>query len=228
VWPIQEALSEEPPEVPEGVATMGTLSFGRLAGMASIAAAGLILANQISQLVFAATMTQSMAVATHSLRNGLALVAMYALLVALTGLYAHQATVAGKLGLVGYLVAALGTLLVAGDWWYETFVSPLIASQAPELLATAPSGAILIGAVTTFGSFALGWVLFGLATLRAGVYPRGAAVLTIVGGVAGILALSPPFQIPLALAVVWMGTALLRSVTTEAQPALEARPLPTR
>jgi hypothetical protein len=33
----------------------------------------------------------------------------------------------------------------------------------------------------------------------------------IAGGVAGILALSAPFQIPLALAVLWMGSSLLRA-----------------
>ena len=200
-------------------------SFVRWAGIASLAAAGLILVHQISQLVFALTMSQSMAIATHSLRNGLALVAMYALLIALTGLYAMQATAAGRLGLVGYLVAALGTLLVAGDWWYETFVAPLIAAQAPELLKTAPSGSILIGAAATFGSFALGWVLFGIASYRAGVFPRGAAMLMVVGGIAGILALSAPFQIPLALAVGWMGSSLLRSAVPIGTSPVTGRPL---
>jgi hypothetical protein len=219
-WPLStRRRREEPPDAPEGVATMTSSSFVRWAGLASIAAAGLILINQISQLVFAFTMSESTAIATHSLRNGLALVAMYALLLALTGLYARQATAAGRLGLIGYLVATLGTLLVAGDWWYESFVAPLIASQAPELLMTAPSGSILIGAAATFGSFALGWVIFGIATFRAAVFPRGAAALMVAGGVAGVLALSAPFQIPLALAVAWMGASLLGSTTAVAEPA---------
>jgi hypothetical protein len=184
-------------------------SFVRLAGLAGILAATLMLVHQISQLVFAATMSREMAISTHSLRNGLALTAMYALLIALTGLYVRQATSAGKLGLIGYLLAALGTVLVAGDWWYEAFVSPQIAAQAPEVLRTAPGGSILIGAAATFGSFALGWVIYGIATYRAGIFPRGAAILTVIGGFAGILALSAPFQIPLALAVGWMGYSLL-------------------
>ena len=107
-------------------------SFVRLAGLAAIAAATLMLVHQISQLVFAFTMTREMAVATHSVRKGLALIAMYVLLIALTGLYARQATAAGRLGLVGYLLAALGTMLFAGDWWYEAFVGPQIAVQAPR------------------------------------------------------------------------------------------------
>jgi uncharacterized membrane protein (DUF485 family) len=197
-----------------------------LAGIASLAAAGLMLVQQVSHLVFALTMSQSQAVATHSLRNGLALVAMYALLIALTGLYAMQATAAGRLGLVGYLVAALGTLLVAGDWWYESFIAPLIAAQAPELLRTALSGSILVGLAATFGSFALGWVLFGIASYRAGVFPRGAAILMVVGGIAGILALVAPFQVPLALAVGWMGSWLLRSAVPDSTPLAEVTTAP--
>jgi uncharacterized membrane protein (DUF485 family) len=200
-------------------------SFVRLAGIASITAAGLMLVNQISQLAFALTMSQSMAIATHSLRWGLALLATYALLIALTGLYARQATAAGRLGLVGYLVAALGTLLLAGDWWYETFVTPLIVAQAPELLNTAPGGSILIGAAATFGSFALGWVLFGIASYRAGVFPRGATILMVLGGITGILALAAPFQIPLALAVGWMGWSLLRRGVPAVAPSTAAGPV---
>jgi hypothetical protein len=144
---------------------------------------------------------------------------LYALLVALAALYARQATASGRLGLIGYLIATLGTILVAGDWWYESFVTPVIATQAPELLTIAPSGSILIGAAATFGSFALGWILFGIASFRAGVFPRGAAGLMVAGGAAGVLALSAPFQIPLALAVAWMGASLFRSETLEGRLA---------
>jgi hypothetical protein len=201
-------------------------SFVRLAGIASVTAAGLMLTNQLSQLAFALTMSKSTAIATHGLRNGLALLAAYALLIALTGLYARQATAAGRLGLVGYLVAALGTLLLAGDWWYETFVGPLIAEQAPEILNTAIGGSMLIGAAATFGSFALGWVLFGIASYRAGVFPRGAAILMVLGGIVGILALAPPFQVPLALAVGWMGWSLLRGAVPQVATPAAAQPAP--
>ena len=183
----------------------------RQAGLIAIAAAGLILTSQISQLVLPMLIKESFWYATQWLRLGLALTAMFFLLLAATGLYAKQAHAIGRLGLVGYLLASLGTVLVAGDWWYEGFIGPVLREQAPALLATAPSGTILIGAALTFGSFAAGWAIFGLASLRAGVFPRGAAVLMIVGGVVAILALISPFQIPLALAVGWMGWWLIRS-----------------
>jgi hypothetical protein len=54
----------------------------------------------------------------------------------------------------------------------------------------------------------MGWTLFGLAVLRAGIVPRPAAVLLLVGGLAGPLALSTPYQIPLAIAIGWIGVTL--------------------
>ena len=183
----------------------------RQAGLASIVATGLILISQVSQLLLPLIVPESFWIATQSLRMGLALLAMFALLLALTGLYARQVPESGKLGLVGYLVAFLGTMLVAGNWWYEAFIGPALREQAPEILTTAPGGSILIGAALTGLTFAAGWVTFGLASFRAGVFPRLAAVLMTVAGVAGILTLISPFQIPLALAVGWMGLWLVRS-----------------
>ena len=194
----------------------------RQAGIASLVAAALILVSQVSQLVLPMVISESFWIATQTLRVGLSLVAMFALLIALTGIYAQQASATGKLGLVGYLTASLGTVLVAGDWWYEAFIGPMLRQQAPELLNTAISGSILIGAALTFVIFAAGWVIFALATLRAGVAPRGAAVLMVLGGIAGILTLISPFQVPLALAVGWMGLWLVRSDSRQNQPARSA------
>ena len=42
---------------------------------------------------------------------------MAILLLALTAIYAREYAALGTLGLVGYLTAFLGTLMVAGDWW---------------------------------------------------------------------------------------------------------------
>lgn len=183
----------------------------RQAALASIAASGLIMFSQLSQLLLPLVISESFWIATQTLRMGLALAAMFALLLALTGLFARQVPESGKLGLVAYLVASFGTMLVAGDWWYEAFIGPALREQAPEILTTAPGGSILIGAGVSSLSFGVGWASFGLASFRAGVFPRRAAVLMTVGGVAGVLALISPFQIPLALAVGWMGLWLRRS-----------------
>jgi hypothetical protein len=183
----------------------------RQAGLASLAAAVLIVVSQVSQLVLPLTMPESFWIATQSLRMGLAFLAMFTLLLALTGLYARQVPGSGRLGLVGYLVAFLGTMLVAGNWWYEAFIGPTLREEAPELLTTAPGSSILLAAAITSVTFAAGWVMFGLASLQAGVFPRRMAVLMTVAGLAGALTLISPFQIPLAFAVGWMGSWLVGS-----------------
>ena len=55
------------------------------------------------------------------------------LLLGLVGLYASQSEAAGVLGLVGFLVAFLGTALLAGVLWFELFITPSLATRAPGL-----------------------------------------------------------------------------------------------
>lgn len=170
--------------------------LARLAGPVSIAAGGLIAVHQVVGVL---TARQSATDLPHALNNVLGLVALVLLLLALVGLYARQWEATGGLGLVGFLLAFAGTTLVAGDWWFEAFVGPVLADAAPALLERPPGGWLLTGGATTFTAFAIGWALFGIASLRARVFPRPASVLLIVGGVAGLLAGTPPYQVPLAL-----------------------------
>ncbi len=55
--------------------------------------------------------------------------------------------------------------------------------------------------------FTVGWVLFGLATLRARVYPRVAAALLIVGAVLAFLPLSLS-TVLFGAAIAWLGFIL--------------------
>jgi hypothetical protein len=184
----------------------------RWAGPLCIAAAILVVLSQVVRLGVGLMLgSGSASMVTHTPTYLLALLGMVVLLLALTALYARESTTLGSLGLIGYLTAFLGTLLVAGDWWFEAFVVPTIATAAPEVLQLSPSGSVLAGAIVTLGVYTAGWVLFGVATLRAGAIPRPAAVLLIVGGLAGPLALSAPYQIPLAVAVGWIGYAITRA-----------------
>jgi hypothetical protein len=188
----------------------------RLAGLVSVAAGGLLV---VTQLLFSLTFVVVDGDPVRRARSGLVgvnglltLLAVYLLLLGLVGLYARQAAVSGTLGLVGFLVAVLGTMLLAGAWWWEAFAVPYAAQQAPALVAETPTGRLLAGGVVSFGVFALGWVLFGLASVRARVFPRDAAILLVIGGLVGVLiAVVPGAGVPLAVAVAWMGMWLLRS-----------------
>ena len=191
-------------------------SLARWVGPVSMIAAALIIVSQGVLLAIGLAGLLTVDSVLHSAKYVLALLAMFALLLALTGLYLRQAGAAGKLGLIGYLVAFLGTLLVAGDWWFESFIMPQIAAVAPQVMTGAITGSLLVGGVATFGLFAVGWIIFGIATFRANVYPRPAAVLLVIGGMVGILALQTPYQVPLAIAVGWIGYSLTRSQPAEA------------
>jgi hypothetical protein len=191
-----------------------TLTLERLirwAGLASLVAAVLIIASQFVGLILVASdlsLSESIKTAPATLYNILKLSGFVLLLLGLVGLYARQSVAGRILGLIGFLVAFLGTLLVAGDWWFETFAAPWLADVAPQALEGTPSGTLIAGGVTGFALFAIGWVLFGIASFRTRVFPRWAAIVLIVGGVLGFLAGTPPFLVVIALGVGWMGFSL--------------------
>ena len=65
-----------------------------------------------------------------------------------------------------------------------------------------PTGTLEAGGLASFSTFALGWLLFAVASLRARVFPRGAAILLITGGVIGFgFLISPGAGILLAATV---------------------------
>ncbi len=125
------------------------------------------------------------------------------LLFGLFGLYARQSEAAGTLGIVGFLAAFLGTALQAGTSFDQAFVLPIVADVAPELVDAGPP----LGIILAFISFGVGWLLFGAATLRARVYPRGAAVLLMVGAVLAAFPLPFTYSV-LGVAVSWLGFSL--------------------
>jgi hypothetical protein len=188
---------------------MALSPFSRRAGALSLTAAVLIVLSQVMRLGVGRLLGPDwVTTPAYTLTYSIALLGMGALLLALTAIYARESNALGRLGLIGYVIAFLGTLMVAGDWWFEAFVVPVIATAAPAVLDLPISGSALVGAIATVGLYTMGWTLFGLAVLRAGIVPRPAAVLLLVGGLAGPLALSTPYQIPLAIAIGWIGVTL--------------------
>jgi hypothetical protein len=51
------------------------------------------------------------------------------------------------------------------------------------------SGSVLAGFVLSYAVLAVGWILFGLATLRAGIFPRWASLLVVAGAAIAFLPL---------------------------------------
>lgn len=136
------------------------------------------------------------------------------------GLYARQAKETKGLGFVGFVLIFIAMVLLVGIVYFEAFINPVVVKEAPafveKMLAGQLSGPLMTVLPLTGIAFSLGWLLFGWATARAGVLPRTAAYLALVGGV--LLGLEPLFQsVPylgklaaliFGLGTLWLGYAL--------------------
>jgi hypothetical protein len=144
--------------------------------------------------------------------------------------YAWQASRAGKLGIAAVTVAVIGTMALGGDLWFETFAVPWLADEVPAAFDTDPTVMLALGAISSYVLFAVGWALFGLASLRAGLFPKAICLAIVVGGICGFSALLAPFGVPLGLAIIWLGIWMIRTpvpaaavTSTYEQPPAPAR-----
>lgn len=130
--------------------------------------------------------TEAYFTSAYHVASGLRLLSIVLLLWALIGIYGRQSRAAGTFGLWAFVVVFLGTALIVGNTWAEVFVWPTLAQVAPDMLlgsgfSAEASPYMSAGLTLSFPLFGIGLILFGVATFRAGVYPRWAAVLLIVG-----------------------------------------------
>ena len=98
----------------------------------------------------------------------------------LIGLYARQVEKTAWLGLVGFILAFIGTGFAGAIQFMVATIIPLVAAKATAIFdqaRTPPSFAVPLLAL----GFGLGYVLFGIATMRAGVLPRWSGLLLSIG-----------------------------------------------
>jgi hypothetical protein len=146
--------------------------------------------------------------------NLLLLLSSIFLLLSLPGMYVRQAGSAGWLGLAGYALLQAGIVMIV-----IIAATPLLYPSISE-----PIGENLILFVLGI-ALTLGLLLTGIATLRAGVYPRWSGML-LLAATAGfffvffIAEFLPPiagqvgsatFGLLLALALAWIGYSTLTS-----------------
>jgi hypothetical protein len=109
--------------------------------------------------------------------------------VGLVGLYVRQAQVTAGLGLIGFLLAFLGTTMIAGLYWAYVFVvPPFKLASAEMILPTSVS--------------ALDWLILGVATLRARIYSRLAAIVLMIGAVISAIPKTAT-EVVLVVAIAW-------------------------
>jgi hypothetical protein len=165
---------------------------------------------------------------SYLVSSGLRLLTFVLLPWALLGIYGRQSRPAGTFGLWAFAVAFLGATLTVGDIWAEVFVWPTLAQVAPSMMSgsvTDMSSYLVVGLNVSFPLFGLGMILFGVATFRAGVYPRWASLLLIIS-IPVTMFLDPTpgsfqesiGQIMLGIAVAALGWHALRRATSSTSP----------
>ncbi len=198
---------------------MSTSNLLRISGLAlMLAAAMFVVAEMLAFSIFLreedASDLRSFATSnTFILQSLLTLFAGILLLGGLVGLYVNQSEAAGKLGLVAFFLAFLGTALVTGDFYVNTVVTPMVAMEVPAFLDHPLSGFLKAWLPFSFGVLALSWLLLGVTTVRTRVYPRGASWLLLIGAVVALAPL-PLDNLPFDAALAWLGFALLKERET--------------
>jgi hypothetical protein len=188
----------------------------RLGGFALVLAAAIFaVAEVISFAIFAAQgedydLAEVAAGGAFFVQSLLTLFAGTLLLGGLVGFYLRQSGEAGRLGLVGFLIAFFATAFVVGDFYANTFVTPLVAIGAPAFLDDPLSGFLQVWLPFSFGVLALGWLPLCLATLRARTYPRGFSWFLLVGAALALVPF-PLANLPFYAALAWAGLHLLRA-----------------
>ncbi|WP_022885699.1 hypothetical protein [Glaciibacter superstes] len=127
------------------------------------------------------------------------------LLLALVALYVRRASQIKGFGFAAALVAGAGTVLMCAVYWNRAFMEPAAALVAPALLdgRTVP-GSLLFGTIVAKAIFGIGWIMVGVAMVRARVYGLAPALLIMLGGALNAAPLIGVGPLVLGVGVIWL------------------------
>jgi hypothetical protein len=136
-----------------------------------------------------------------------------ACLVALSQLYPRLGVLTGRSGSTlpsaVLALAGVGAALDACARFVSAFVTPYLAARNPALVDSAPDAVLLVPLLATGVVAMAGTAALGVSAWRRQVFPRPAAALLVLGGVA-IPALGPVSNVLLGVALAWIGIAARR------------------
>lgn len=176
-------------QVDAHVTTVTNLTkFTRWSGLVAILG-GLLVAIGIPlhPLRYGEAVKQSPYAAIHTLISVGLMLALFGLM----GLYVRQAGKLGRLGLIGFFIAFIGQVLTLSGLITEGFMWPAVAQYDPAAVhnfdINSPVGQVIaLLAPAFFGGlilFAVGYALFGIATVLARVPARWSGALIAIGAV---------------------------------------------
>ena len=157
--------------------------------------------------------------------NTAILLAQFLLLIGVVGLYLAQASETGRWGLVGFVSLLVGMAAYASIQFFETYLWPVIARDAPVLFATVgiPMEDPVLRAVFLLSGlpWGIGFLLLGITTMRSAALPRWAGIAFLVGGLLFGLGIAIPLRslgvLVLGASVVRLGFSLWQAGWQEAQ-----------
>jgi hypothetical protein len=144
------------------------------------------------------------------------------MVLALVGIYAAQASRMRLIGLLGMILSVLGTALVSGVVLVE--MAGAGGATIEDVLARGVAG--MLAMLAGLGFF-VGLLLFAIATMRARVFPRAAALLLIAGDLVFAAASSASTAAPYLIigganltgaGFVWLGLLLVARARDEQLP----------
>jgi hypothetical protein len=205
--------------------TVTPSSLVRATAAAAVAAGTLFIAVQIAHpsLDLDSITTTELAV-----RNTAKVLMAALALAGITGMYVSQVRRNGVLGLVGYVILAVGYLLIMSSTFGLAYVLPSIAGTDPayvtDVLDTVTSG-MPTGDIGVLGlllqvqsaCYLVGGLVLGIALYRARVLARWAAALLALGGLASAALTVLPdafyrlIALPNGIALIALGISLWRS-----------------
>jgi hypothetical protein len=207
--------------------TITPTTLTRAAGLAAVAGGLLFIAVQIKHPVVDAPFTTT---TEYAVRETAKIVMAVLSLIGITGIYLRQIRQTGVLGLIGYLLLAVGYLTMMSAQVIGLFILPDLAAAQPgyvnDVLAVAtsdtPTGDVGgFQALSMVGiAYIAGGVIFGIALFRAGILARWAAVLMAVGAIATVATFQLPeltqrlFAVPAGVALIGLGFCLWRDQRT--------------
>lgn len=152
-----------------------------------------------------------LAMATSEVAIASSVIGLACLALLVLGMFSLAGSVAALrrgVGLLGWTIACVGTLLGAGGQWALLFVVPGLAGPAPEL-AINGIGTVTAGYIVSFVSMAVGWLIVGVVLLRSGA-PKPGSWLVVVGALLCVAPLPARFFM-LAIAMSVLARSLRRA-----------------
>jgi hypothetical protein len=208
---IRMARPDRPAELTTEDTMQRYLSFGYLVTIVGglLLAGGSALALTIGADPFSARVVTT----TFAVSAALRLLGAIAIIIGVTAIYVRESSRAGTFGLVAYLLVIVNMVLQAGTMWSDLFVTGALATHAPEVLDGTVSDARLDMAFLTAWVLNSTFVLLGIATLRARVFPRLVGWMLILMGAITVIPLpfdGPVFEVVIGAACAVAGFAARR------------------